>query len=77
MKKNIKNSIWTMAITIASFAMPLAACSSDDDGVSMRTEDSLQEETRLFLVAIARCLQDCQKVMFTKYLQKMTLNGSM
>ena len=71
MKKNIKNSIWTMAITIASFAMPLAACSSDDDGVSMRTEDSLQEETRL----IARCLQDCQKVMFTKYLQKMTLNG--
>ena len=48
MKKNIKNSIWTMAITIASFAMPLAACSSDDDGVSMRTEDSLQEETRLF-----------------------------
>ena len=48
MKKNIKNSIWTMAITIASFAMPLAACSSDDDGVSMRSEDSLQEETRLF-----------------------------
>ena len=38
MKKNIKTS----------FAMPLAACSSDDDGVSMRTEDSLQEETRLF-----------------------------
>ena len=49
MKKNIKNSIWTMAIAIACLAMPLAACSSDDNEVSrMRTEDSLQEEPRLF-----------------------------
>ena len=50
MKKNIKNSIWTMAIAIACFVMPMAACSSDDDEVSrMSTEDSLQEEeTRLF-----------------------------
>ena len=49
MNKNIKNSIWTMAITIASFAMPLAACSSDDEEVNqMKTEDGLQEETRLF-----------------------------
>ena len=49
MKKNIKNSIWTVAIAIASFAMPLAACSSDDNEESViRTEDSLQEGTRLF-----------------------------
>ena len=49
MKKNIKNSIWTVAIAIASFAMPLVACSSDDNEVSIiRTDDSSQEETRLF-----------------------------
>ncbi len=49
MKKNIKDSIWTMAIAIASLAMPLVACSSDDNEVNeMKTEGSSQEETRLF-----------------------------
>lgn len=49
MKKNIKNSIWPMALAIASLAMPLTACSSDDKEVSrMRTEDSFQEEPLLF-----------------------------
>lgn len=47
MNKNIKNSFWTMAIAIAS--MTVTACSSDDNEVSqMKTEDDLQEETRLF-----------------------------
>ncbi len=49
MKKNNKNSIWTMVIAIACIAMLLAACSNDDNEVSrMITEDSFQEEPRLF-----------------------------
>ena len=39
-----------MAIAIGSFVMPLTACSSDDYEVSrVRTEDSRQGETRLFV----------------------------
>jgi hypothetical protein len=49
MKKNNKNSIWTMVIAIACIAMLLAACSNDDNEVSrMITKDSFQEEPRLF-----------------------------
>ncbi len=50
MNKNIKNGFWMMAIAISSLAMPLAACSSDDNEVSnIQTENSLQEKTRLFV----------------------------
>ena len=53
MNKNIKNSIWTMAITIASFAMPLAACSSDDNEVSNELSGKGNVEQSATLAAYA------------------------
>ena len=48
--KHYKTLAWMMATAIASLAMPLAACSSDDSEVTeMRTEDRQQEGTRLFV----------------------------
>ena len=52
MNKNIKNSIWTVAIAIASVAMSLVACSSEDN----ETENSAEERPLVYngLYAVTR-----------------------
>ena len=48
MNKKIRNSFWMMAIAIASLAMPLTACSSDDrsDEVRLQGKNEVNNELR-------------------------------
>ena len=43
MNKKIRNSFWMVAIAIASLAMPMTACSSDDNEVSNLPEEGRQQ----------------------------------
>lgn len=47
MNREIKISIWTVAIAIASIAMPLTACSSEDNEVNNMPEEEQQTASRL------------------------------
>ena len=43
MNKKIRNSIWIVAIAITSLAMPMTACSSDDNEVNNMPEEGRQQ----------------------------------
>ena len=51
MNRSIKNNIWTVAIAIVSIAMPLAACSSEDNEVVNGIDSRPQKETTVALAA--------------------------
>ena len=52
MNRKIRNSIWTVAIAIASLAMPMTACSSDNDEVN-DTQGAERQQTEAGLCAYA------------------------
>ena len=53
MNRKIRNSFWTVAIAIASLAMPMTACSSDDNEVNNMPEAERQQtETKLCAYAV-------------------------
>jgi hypothetical protein len=67
MKKTIRNSFWMMAIAIASLAMPLTACNSDDNETAKLDP---VESLKLYACGISqdetRGVADAANVVFTE-----------
>lgn len=70
MNRKIKISIWTVAIAIASVAMPLTACSSDDNETAKPFTTDPVESSTLYACGISqdgtRGVTDAANVVFTE-----------
>ena len=72
MKKNIKNSIWMMAIAVTSLAMPFVACSNDDNEIDkVNAKERVESSMSLSAYAInpkakaTRNVEDVKTAVFT------------